>query len=259
MFPRSDGRLSFCLRRPGRNLQNHRSMKKTFFGIAVLPIFLFLSGCGTAAYEKRLERWFVEAPVPARNSMRYWARKRPSRARSPARRSSLRIPKTMQLVDCNDPRRGKCPLFEIPGLKATYEGAVEDAEQEQTALLLVCRRDRSGGDIILPTRNWLNELRRKFPADAPDSSTEVNKNYSAETPEGRCRKVGRNPFQMPARIFLTTKDNPQNYPRHEGHLRVLMPRGKRRGGDADLSLSQQLRRSAGADFDSDWIKLVAGT
>jgi hypothetical protein len=227
-------------------------MKKTFFNPLILPIFLLFFGCGTEEYESRLHQSLSNVTSKFSTALN-------PEAAVPGTAVRLCLPKTMQLVDAAEARRGKCPLFEIPGLKATYEGAIEDAEHNKQHYYLYVAVTDLGGNSFLPTRNFLNELQQKFPADMPNGSTEVNKSFSAETPDGRAVKCEEFHFKCQQEFFCTSKDNQPSYPGMKGSLRCLCHEENGVVTTLIYRHPSSLDDRHAADFDSDWITLVAGT
>jgi hypothetical protein len=229
-------------------------MKNTSFYISILPICLLLSGCGTDEYQSRLDRG-----VSSQSSGSKFTSILGAETTIPGTKVSLRIPNVMQSVDINDPVHGKFPLwFDLPGLKATYEGSIEDQiNNKMHYYLYVSVSDQSGDKI--PTQGWMNELRQKFPKAGDDSSNEVNKNYSAGTPEGGAVVWEEIHFKKCDQKFCYSKaDNPQNVQDMLGNMVILCHAENNIVVTLIFRYPESLENLHGANFDSEWINLIAG-
>ena len=234
-------------------------MKKTFFGIAVLSIFSFLFGCGTAEYERRMKERGLKGLSSGSKFNALGAETKLPGTEVFLRLPTVGSPPAMQPVDINDPRRGKCALIDIPGLTATYEGAVEDAaKNEQHFYLYVGVKDLAAMNNYIPTKIWLGDLQTKYPEGAAAGSTEVNKNFSADTPEGRVVKWEEFHYQCPQEFFYPTKVNPQNYQKMPGTVVCLCRAENGTVVTLVFRYPSSFADRHSTDFDSDWIKLVAG-
>jgi hypothetical protein len=228
-------------------------MKKIPYSFAIFAICLILSGCGTAEYEQR-----VEQGVASMSSGSKFTTDLNPETTIPGTQVSLRIPKAMQSVDLTDPAgRGKCPLLELPSLKAAYEGSVEDAAKNKMHYYLYVSVGEAANNFI-PTLDWLNKLKVQFPNAGDDSSASVNKEYAAATPQGDSVRWEEIHVKGMQRFYYTKPDGSQINQDIPGTMVCL----NRLENGVLVSLvfryPSALDDRHGADFDTDWIKLVAG-
>ncbi|MCC6127387.1 MAG: hypothetical protein IT426_20700 [Pirellulales bacterium] len=228
-------------------------MKKIPYSFTILSLCVTLSGCGTAEYEERLERGVTSMS----SGSKFNSDLNPETTVA-GTQVSLRIPKAMQSVDLNDPAgRGKCPLLELPSLKAAYEGFVEDSDKNKMHYYLYVSVGEAANNFI-PTLDWLNKLKGTFPNAGDDSSAAVNKDYAAATPQGDSVRWEEIHVKGPQRFYYTKPDGSQINQDIPGTIVCL----NRMENGVLVSLifryPSALDDRHSTDFDSDWIKLVAG-
>ncbi len=229
-------------------------MKKTSIGYVVLPISLFLAGCGTAEYQSRLDK-----AVSGTSSTSKFSSALGQETTIPGTSISLRIPTAMQSVDIADALRGKCPLFDISGLKATYEGSVEDQAKNKLQYYLYIAVSDQNANNFIPARNWLAQMQGDFP-DSPDSSTEINNNYLADSPEGSPIHFEEFHYNKCLQKFLyPTPTKPDNSQKMPGNIVCLSHTENGKVVSLVFRYPSGLSDYHGANFDPDWLKLVAGT
>jgi hypothetical protein len=228
-------------------------MKKTSLSLVFLPICLLLAGCGTDEYQSRLDK-----SASGSNSGSKFSSELGAETTIPGTSVSLRIPNKMQSVqDLNDPVRGKCTLFEIQGLKAAYEGSVVDQAGNKLHYFLYVGVSDLGANGTIPTRGWLSELQGNFPKSS-DGSPEVNKSYTVSTPEGSSKQWEEIHFKCRQKFFYPTANNPQNNQEMPGTLVGLCHSENNIVVSLVFRYPDNLETLHSADFDSDWIKLIAG-
>jgi hypothetical protein len=230
-------------------------MKNTSIVFAVLSVFLFLAGCGTGEYESRLQK-----AASSSSSGSKFTSDLAEEITVPGTSISLRLPKPMQSVDTSDAVRGKIPLFEVTGLKATYEGSLEDPETKAKQcfyLYVVSGELPPGGRTSM--QSWLSDYTNKFPNSA-DSSAAVNTNYSVPTPEGTslpCEEFHYSKCMM--KFFYPNPAKPQNSQDMPGNVVYLCHVENNQFVALIFRYPSNLSDYHSAAFDPDWIKLIAGT
>jgi hypothetical protein len=234
----------------GGSLLIDPSMKKTSFLIALLPAVLFFAGCGTGEYEKR-----IASSLQGANSGPKVLAETPTTI--PGAPFSVRIPTVMQSVETSDAVRGKCPLFDIPGLKATYEGCVEEESKNKQCFYLYIGVIPLPENNYLPTQAWLSEL-QNF-KEVSDSSTGVNKSYTVSSPEGSSVQYDEIHFKCKQKFHYPKPDNPNNSQDMLGNVVCL---SHVENGQVVLLVFRYpdtLKDIHGSTFDSEWLKMIAGT
>jgi len=226
-------------------------MNKTPLCLVILPLCWFLAGCGTDEYQSRLDR----ASSGAGTDTKYSALG--AETTVPGTTVGLRVPKVMQSVDISDAVRGKCPLFEISGLKATYEGNVEDSVHNKQHYYLYVALSEQGANNFSPAKAWLAELQQKFP-NSNESSTAVNTNYSVPTPEGSSVQYEEIHFKCNQKLSYTKPDNTLVNQDMPGTLVCLCHAEKGAMITLIYRYPSSLADRHSTDFDADWIKLIAG-
>jgi hypothetical protein len=226
-------------------------MKTAFFRVAMISTLSLLFGCGTGEYERRLE----EGSADVQKNSKFAPLGSPTTI--PGTQMSLQFPKVMQTFDITgDPQRAKCPVLDVPGLKATYEGTLKDDKDNDVHFYLYVGASEMK---YSPVGNWLSELQQKFPKAEASNSTGANSNYSCESPEGLSVPWEEIHFKCDQKFYYPTKENPQNYMTTSGNLVCL---GHIDNGICTMLFFRypsNLESRHEADFNSDWIKLVAGT
>lgn len=242
----------------GDNQRNHRTMKKTTTHILFLSIFMFLCGCGTSEYESRINS---RAMSSISSGSKYAVLNAPANIPgTPAGSTvSLQLPKSMQAVDVNDPLRGKCPVLEISDLKATYEGGVKDEQDNMYQFYLYVGVSEMGGNNIMPTRGWLNKLQTDFKQNPGTNSSEVNKSYMAETPSGGTVQWEEIHFQGDQRFFYPNPKDPQHSQDMPGTFICLCHEENGIVVTLAFRYPSSLEPRHAADFDAEWLKLIAGS
>jgi hypothetical protein len=233
-------------------------MNKTSLSIAILPFFLLLAGCGTDEYQARLEKGASSTSAGSKFDSVLGA-ETTSPGPLPNASVSWRMPKAMPAVnDINDPVRGKCPLIEIPGFKATYEGFVKDTKGNDLHYYLYVGASEQAQNKDLPTQTWLNVLRDKFPAANDGNSAEVNKNYSSSTPEGGSVQWEEIHFKGVQKFFYPNPENPQNNQDMSGTFVCLCRVENGVLVTLVFRYPSHFEERHSTDFDTEWLKLVAG-
>jgi hypothetical protein len=227
-------------------------MNKTTFRFAFLSIFVLLAGCGTEEYESRLDRG-----VSTQNSGSKFTALNAQATAIPGTKVSLQLPPAMQSTDINDAARGKLPkkFFEIPNLKATYEGFVEDKDKNKLYYDLYVGVGEGTPNTL---RSWMNIMRQNFP-NAEDSSTEVNTNYSVGTPEGGSLQWDEIHFKASQPFYYTKPDNSLINQELPGTMICLSHTEKNVQVTLILRYADSLGDRHYTDFDSNWLKLIAGS
>jgi hypothetical protein len=241
--------------RESKSLDTIAPMNKTSLGTAILSILVFSVGCGTEEYERRMRN---SLDTSSSNS-KFSAALEPETTIA-GTKVSLRIPKGMKPVDINDAVRGKCPpsLLEMQNLKATYEGFIEDRDKNKMHYYLYVGVSETAPNNITPLQSWLNVLKTNFPATADAGSSEVNKSYSASSPEGNAVPWEEIHFKCPQKFYYIKPDNSLINQDIPGTIVCLCH--SENGAVVTLVFRywSELETRHSTDFDSDWIKLIAG-
>jgi hypothetical protein len=177
----------------------------------------------------------------------------------PNTQATLRIPAKMQSIGIEDPQRGKCPGVEIAGLKSTYEGTLKDKLGNDLHFYLYVGASELGQNGFMSTRNMLNKLQEKFPKGEPENSTEINRNFTADSPEGTTVPWEEFHFKCNQNFFYPTKDNPQNYQDMMGNLSCFCHAENGYYVTLVFRYPSIIDDRHAEDFDSEWGKLVAGS
>jgi hypothetical protein len=240
-------------------------MKKLASCLLILASCMFLSGCGTSEYERRLENSVgntsktskfatdlgPEMTIPGTTVNLCLPAPKIVDPKDPAKL----IPNEMKSMDLNDAIRGKCPLLdEFPGLKATYEGYLDDGKGKQCFYLYIGVSD-TGAKGLTPLQDWLNG---KF-QNLPNSSTSVNKNYSTPTPNGPALTWDEIHVTKSHKFFYPTPDKPNNSQDFMGTLCIISRIDNGKMVTLAFRYPDSFKDRHETDFDTDWLKLVAGT
>jgi hypothetical protein len=226
-------------------------MKTAFFRVAMISTLSLLFGCGTGEYERRL----AEGSADVQKNSKFAVLGSPTTI--PGTQMSLQFPSVMQSFDITgDPQRGKCPVLDLQGLKATYEGTVKDDKGNDMHFYMYVAASEVK---YSPAQNWLGELQQKFPKAEAFNSTGVNQNYSVQSPEGLSLSWEEIHFKCDQNFYYPTKENPQNFMTTSGILVCLCHIDNGICTSLFFRFPSNLESRHEADFDSDWIKLVAGT
>jgi hypothetical protein len=229
-------------------------MKKTPFIVALLPLVLFCAGCGTAEYEKRM----ASSTSGAASSSKFTSDLAAAETTVPGTTVTLRLPKPMQPADLGDPLHGKFTLFDVPGMKAAYEGFVEDTDHNKIHYYLYVAVIDQPANGYMPGRAWLTELQGKA-AKSDDNSAEVNKSYSASTPEGSSTIYEEFHIKCVQNFFYPKPNNPNNAQNIDGNLVCLSRTENGKVVTLIFRYPSYLKGHPSASFDPEWIKLIAGT
>lgn len=225
-------------------------MKKTFILIALLPAVTFFAGCGTGDYEKRIASSLSQGSGSGPKIL-------PDTATTiPGTPFSVRLPSALQSVDMGDAVRGKFPVFEIGGLKAVYEGSVEDASKNKQCFYLYIGVTTKLENNQLPTQSWLNDLSTK---NVSDASTALNKSYTASSPEGSSVQYEEIHFKCMQKFFYPKPDNPNNTMDIMGNVVCLSHVENDQVVSLVFRYPDTLKDVHGPNFDPEWIKMIAGT
>jgi hypothetical protein len=236
-------------------------MKKTTFHIVMISMLALLFGCGTSEYERRLQQGAADVA----GSSKFAALGEPTSI--PNTQATLRFPAKMQPIDIGDPQRGKCAVLsakgdivlEMQGQKSTYEGTLKDDKGNDMHFYMYVGASEMGPNGVLPTRIWLNNLQDKFPKNEAENSTDVNKNFTADSPEGTSVPWEEFHFKYNQKFFYPTNENPQNYQEMMGTLVCLSHAENGYYVMLWFRYPSVIDGRHAADFDSDWAKLVAGS
>jgi hypothetical protein len=235
-------------------------MRTIAFGLLILPTFMLLSGCGTSSYEEKMEK-----AASGLSSSSKFQTDLGAEVTIPGTEVSVRIPlpkgadskpNEMQPMDINDAVRGKCPLFDIPGLKATYEGSIDDGKGKQCFYLSIAVSE-PGLNSPTPLKGWVNELSTKFP-NAADSNPNVNENYMAKMEGGGTVKWEEIHYKCGQKFFYPTADKPNNVQEFIGIIWCLSRVENGKVVTLIFRYPESLKDLHGANFDSDWLNLAAG-
>jgi hypothetical protein len=227
-------------------------MNKTPFRLVTITLFVFLLGCGTDEYQSRLDRKLSGLSSGSKFSVLGGDTPIPD---SPF---SIRLPTTMQSVDIKDAQRGKFSVFELESVKATYEGTIKDSGGGKLPYYLYVSVSDMGNSTQLPLMVWLNALQTKL-LNSPDSSSEPNKNYSASTAEGGDVQWEEIHYHCPQKFLYTNNEGKQVYQDMKGTLVMISRAENGKAISLIFRYPSDLESQHGPEFDSDWIKLIAGT
>jgi hypothetical protein len=225
-------------------------MKKTSIILVLLSMSVWLAGCGTSEYERRLS----SAASKGGSGSRY--ADFGDEINIAGTKLSLRLPKAMQSADITDAVHGKFPLFELQGHKATYEGFVEDSEKNKVHYYLYVIA--SDPLPMSPARDWLDTLKQKITAGA-DCSAEVNKNYQVPTPEGSSKTFEEMHYKCAQKFFCPKPNDPKNVLSTDGTLAGVSILENGQAVGLLLRYPSYLAGHPSPSFNADWIKLISGT
>src|SRR3989304_1525076 len=168
-----------------------------FAAAALIQLLGICWGCGTGEYERRLEGRIAE--IKTESKFNFLSQPRDV----PDTQVSIRIPqefKSPPLVEGGeiegkpiDPRRVKPNVINIPGLKLTFEGFIEDANKGKQPYYLYIGVTTDERRANYP-RIMVSELKSKS-----NTTTELS-DLQAPTPQGRsldwrkCRATGNQEF-----------------------------------------------------------------
>ena len=228
-------------------------MKTTSLGLASVPILLLLAGCGTDEYQRRLDSGVSASSATSKYTCLGPDTTVPG---TPANTTvSLRFPTAMSKVEVND-ARGKCPLLELPSLKATYEGSVTYRDGSKVRFYLyVCV---SEGQNSNTARDWMDRARTNLPNLGEDSSTEVNKSYSTPTPEGSSVQWEEFHIKGKQNFYYTKADDTPINQDLPGTMICLCHAENNVTVALIYRFPKDFETQHNANFDSDWLNLVAG-
>jgi hypothetical protein len=233
-------------------------MTKLFFRVTFVLLLLPLFGCGTSEYEKRLETGSKAASENSKFSVLG------ELTVIPGTSIGLRFPKVMQSIDINDPQRGKCVvldpkgeknLLNLTGHKATYEGTVKDTSGNELHYYIYVGVAELK---VTETSSWSTSLMQGFPnADAATSGG--SSDYTVESPQGTTVTWEEMHFKCDQNFYYPTKDKPQNVQKLPGNIVGLSHMDSGIATMVIFRYPSILADRHEADFNSDWIKLIAGT
>ena len=193
--------------------------------VSLLCGVFFLSlifGCGTGEYERRLADRVHRNQQESKFNNLYAPQELP---KTPV---SVRMPtmfKDSPLVEGAqvggkpvDPRRVKPGLFELPWLKLTYEGFIDDPNTGKLPYYCYLGAvNMAGGQVRDPAGAILAELKNKQQFDIQEWAP-----FSGETPEGRGNQWKKLRFTAPQEFFTINKARQEQFQNLPGVLEVYL-------------------------------------
>jgi hypothetical protein len=232
---------------------NITTIKKSAAAGAILFLF-FCGGCGTGEYEQRLDKRINEL----KTSSKFNILSPPMDV--PGTQVSIRVPEVFKntpltegaMVDGKavDSRRVKPNLIDIPDLKLTFEGFIEDANKGKQPYYLYVAVS-SGPTIATLPRTTRDSLSEKL-----NNTSELTDDYRAQKPEGgevswkQCRSTGNQEF------YYVLPNTEGQFIQMPGSLELLFH------DENNTLVTLAWRMPAGIEQSEDfksWINLVAGS
>jgi hypothetical protein len=190
--------------------------------LSLLFLLLLLSGCGTGEYEQRL----ATRSTRAQNALNFNELYAPQPL--PGTSVSVRVPvlfKESPLVEGVpgkdgkpiDPRRVKPTLFELPWLKYTYEGFVDNpAGGKLPFYCYVAAVNKAAGGVNNPEPDWKGQLSNKggVAGDWTD--------FQGQSPEGRPVAWRKLHFTGPQEFCTIDKNGQEQYVQLPGVLDIYL-------------------------------------
>ena len=188
----------------------------------LLLVLLVISGCGTGEYESRLTKRAVRSQNALNFNELYAAQQLPG---TPV---SIRVPVLFTdspLVegapdkDGNtvDLRRVKPTLFEIPWLKLTYEGFVDDPQGGKLPYYCyVAAVERATAGVGNPSAVWSGALSNK------GGALEDWADFQGQTPDGRTVAWKKLRFTGPQEFYTINVNGQEQYKQLPGVLEIYL-------------------------------------